>query len=37
MKDKFHGYYRPSEEYFANLWNDAIFAFDANTLLNLYT
>ncbi|MGE0024579.1 MAG: PIN-like domain-containing protein, partial [Hyphomicrobium sp.] len=36
MKDKFPGYYRPSEEEFAILWKECIFALDANVLLNLY-
>lgn len=36
MKDLFPGYYRPSEEDFAELWRNCIFAFDANVLLDLY-
>lgn len=36
MRDLFPGYYRPSEEDFADLWRNCIFAFDANVLLDLY-
>ena len=32
----FPGYYRPTEEEFARLWNDCLFVLDANILLNLY-
>ena len=36
MKDKFIGFYRPSEEEFVDIWKNCIFIFDANVLLNLY-
>lgn len=36
MKKEFIGYYDPTEEEIKNAWNNSIFAFDANTLLNLY-
>ncbi len=36
MKELFPGYYRPSEEDFAQLWKECTFAFDANVLLDLY-
>jgi hypothetical protein len=36
MKKLFPGYYRPSDEVFAEMWQKAIFAFDANMLLNIY-
>ena len=36
MKDSFAAYYRPSEEQFKELWAKAVFALDANVLLNLY-
>ena len=36
MRNQFTGYYRPSEEQFAQMWKECIFAFDANTLLNVY-
>lgn len=36
MKKLFPGYYRPSETDFASLWDNCIFVFDANVLLNLY-
>ena len=36
MKDMFPGYYRPTEDEFRQLWNDAIFVFDANVLLDIY-
>ena len=36
MKKLFPGYYRPSDEDFAEMWQKAIFAFDANMLLNIY-
>jgi hypothetical protein len=36
MKNKFPGYYRPSEDEFRNLWNTCVFFLDANVLLNLY-
>ena len=29
-------YYRPTESEFKKLWKDCVFAFDANTLLNVY-
>lgn len=36
MKNIFNGYYRPTEEEFDTLWDNAIFIFDTNVLLNLY-
>ena len=36
MKNAFHGYYKPSEEYFKKLWEEALFCFDANVLLDLF-
>ncbi len=36
MKDKFSEFYRPTDKEFENLWNDCIFTFDSNVLLNLY-
>jgi len=37
MKDRFHGYYRPTDEEFDALWEDAVIVVDANVLLNLYS
>ncbi|MCK9376833.1 MAG: PIN-like domain-containing protein [Syntrophobacterales bacterium] len=36
MKNNFIGYYRPSDFDFSILWDNCIFSFDANVLLNLY-
>jgi len=36
MRSKFIGYYEASEEVFEESWTEGVFAFDANTLLNLY-
>ncbi len=36
MRDAFRGYYRPTEEEFSQLWQEGLFVFDANVLLNLY-
>ena len=36
MKELFPGYYQPTEKEFSKLWNECIFALDANVLLNLY-
>jgi hypothetical protein len=36
MRTTFSHYYVPSDKDFAKLWDEAIFAFDANVLLNLY-
>jgi predicted transcriptional regulator len=36
MRKSFIGYYRPSDEEFTKLWEESIFCFDANVLLNLY-
>jgi hypothetical protein len=36
MKSLFPGYYRPTEEEFHQMWQECIFAFDANMLLNIY-
>ncbi len=36
MRKLFPGYYRPTDEEFDELWRQALFAFDANMMLNLY-
>lgn len=36
MKEEFRGYYRPTDEEFATLWQQATISLDANVLLNLY-
>jgi hypothetical protein len=36
MRDFFASYYSPTEEAFAQLWENAVFILDANVLLNLY-
>lgn len=36
MRDKFRGYYRPSDEEFTEMWRNGIFVLDTNVLLNLY-
>jgi hypothetical protein len=36
MRKNFPGYYRPAEEDFKKLWDEGIFVFDANVLLNVY-
>ncbi len=36
MKNDFIGFYDPTEEEINNAWTNGSFAFDANTLLNLY-
>lgn len=36
MKDLVFGYSRPTDEEFAEMWRQCVFAFDANTLLNIY-
>jgi hypothetical protein len=36
MREQFAGYYRPSEEEFADLWQNCMFVLDTNVLLNLY-
>jgi hypothetical protein len=36
MKDIFSGYYRPSEEELQFLWDNCLFVFDTNVLLNFY-
>ena len=36
MKSKFAGFYRPTDNEFAELWKKATFVVDANILLNLY-
>lgn len=36
MKNMFHGYFRPSAKDFKELWENSLFAFDANILLHLY-
>ena len=37
MKNLFSGYYRPSDDEFIQLWSQAIFIFDTNVLLDLYS
>lgn len=36
MRNFFPGYYRPSDEEFKSLWQNCIYIFDTNSLLNLY-
>lgn len=36
IKDSFPGYFRPTKDEFAKLWENATFAFDANVLLHSY-
>lgn len=36
MRDLFPGYYRPTEDEFKIIWEDCMFIFDANALLNVY-
>jgi hypothetical protein len=36
MKNIFKGYYRLDDDEFKSLWEDALFIFDTNVLLNLY-
>lgn len=36
MKKEFFGFYEASENEISDAWSNGIFAFDANTLLNLY-
>jgi len=36
MRNKFPGYYNPSESDFKKLWSEGIFIFDTNVLLDLY-
>jgi hypothetical protein len=36
MREKFFGYYRPTEDEFKTLWEKSIFVFDANVLLAPY-
>jgi hypothetical protein len=35
-KDLFPGYYSPSDEEFSELWQNCIFIFDTNVLLDFY-
>jgi hypothetical protein len=35
VMDHFHGYYQPTEEEVNQLWDEAIYVFDANILLNI--
>jgi hypothetical protein len=37
MRNLFRGYYRPKDDELAALWDNSIFVFDANVLLNLYS
>ncbi len=36
MKDLFQGYYAPKVEVIQKLWENALFVFDTNVLLNFY-
>ncbi len=36
MKDLFPGYYRPNSSEFKNIWQNGLFVFDANVLLDIY-
>lgn len=36
MRTMFPEFYRPTEEEFQKLWQECIFSFDANVLLNIY-
>lgn len=36
MRDLFPGYYRPTEDEFKTIWEDCMFIFDSNALLNIY-
>lgn len=36
MKSKFIGYYTPTDDEFSDLWDNCIFSFDANALLNIF-
>lgn len=36
MKNKFPGYYKPSDEEFAQLWETGLFVFDTSALLDIY-
>lgn len=36
MYDLFPGYYKPSKEQFAQMWQECVFSFDASVLLNIY-
>lgn len=36
MRNLFPGHYRPTDEQFTELWQNAVFVLDANVLLNLY-
>lgn len=37
MRDLFRGYYKPTPEEFAEIWEKCIFSFDANVLLHIYS
>ncbi len=37
MKNKFHGYYRPTDNEFNLFWKESLVVLDTNVLLNLYT
>lgn len=36
MKEKFRGYYRPTKTEFSQLWENCLFVFDTNVILNIY-
>jgi hypothetical protein len=37
MRNLFRGYYKPTPEQFAEIWEKCIFSFDANVLLHIYS
>jgi PIN like domain/KTSC domain len=37
MRDLFRGYYKPTPEEFATIWDKCIFSFDTNVLLHIYS
>ena len=37
MRNLFRGYYKPTPEQFAEIWEKCIFSFDANILLHIYS
>ena len=36
MREEFFGYYKPKKDEFTKMWQEGIFVFDANVLLNIY-
>jgi hypothetical protein len=37
MRDLFRGYYKPTPEELAAIWEKCVFSFDANILLHIYS